>query len=405
MHTKEQIKAIIQEAEIYYSQGLLDDAKKKYLSAAKILKNDDQLKKSKNLINVITRRIRSIENLNHSDEQASTTKDVQPHTKKLIKQLFSFSQSQNPDEVAFEGAIALAKFGQFDSAIEEFRKLLRRKMYRVVSAKNILRCHVELSAIKTAVDQLDQWLNDDLFTPSQSEKLHSFLDGLFKKKGIQEPLPSLNIPAPQPAPEPEPVPEPPPPEPESITEPALPADPEPVVETSPSPPAKNEEEPELIDISSLVVELDNESDDGLELPKNEPATKTPSDVPSEIEPLAEPNIPETVAESKPEEIEGVAPEEVLDINSVVLEIEDKSGISQSFELDVSFQSGNMISLIIAKAEADFLEALKVGDHLEDIQFYSSIAIFMGAGVVSGLTQIDTGPKKGDYCLDIKIVRL
>ena len=49
-----------------------------------------------------------------------------------------------------------------------------------------------------------------------------------------------------------------------------------------------------------------------------------------------------------------------------------------------------------------IESLKVGVRLDDMDFYSPIAIFKGSGVVETNTRIETGPKRGDYSLDIKI---
>jgi hypothetical protein len=72
------------------------------------------------------------------------------------------------------------------------------------------------------------------------------------------------------------------------------------------------------------------------------------------------------------------------------------------EFDVNFQSGGMLSLIISKSEKGLIDALKTGDSLDDIQFYSPIAMFKGTAVVANKTPIDTGPKQGDFCLDLKI---
>jgi hypothetical protein len=46
--------------------------------------------------------------------------------------------------------------------------------------------------------------------------------------------------------------------------------------------------------------------------------------------------------------------------------------------------------------------MKEGDVLKDLQFFSPIAMFNGSGTVSAKSQIKSGPKQGDFCLDIKI---
>ena len=72
------------------------------------------------------------------------------------------------------------------------------------------------------------------------------------------------------------------------------------------------------------------------------------------------------------------------------------------EFDVNFQSGEMLSLIIPRNDRGLIDDLHDGDTLEDIQFYSPIAIFTGTAVITQKTQIEAGPKKGDFCLDLKI---
>ena len=95
-------------------------------------------------------------------------------------------------------------------------------------------------------------------------------------------------------------------------------------------------------------------------------------------------------------------EEFLDITSIGITFDSGPRKGKMVEFDVNFQSGNMLSLIISKQDQALIEDLKAGMELKDIQFYSPIAIFNGLGVVSSKTQIKSGPKQGDYCLDIRI---
>jgi hypothetical protein len=98
-------------------------------------------------------------------------------------------------------------------------------------------------------------------------------------------------------------------------------------------------------------------------------------------------------------------EEFLDISAVAITFDSGPYKGEQVELDVSFQSGNVISLIISSKDEALIENMKVGVKLEDVHFYSPVAIFRGSGIVSAMTQIKSGPKKGDYSLDIKIESL
>jgi len=95
-------------------------------------------------------------------------------------------------------------------------------------------------------------------------------------------------------------------------------------------------------------------------------------------------------------------EEFIDVSSIGIYFNFGPAKDKVVEFDVNFQSGNMLSLIISKNDAKTIEAMQEGDVLKDLQFFSPIAMFNGSGIVSAKSQIKSGPKQGDFCLDIKI---
>ncbi len=95
-------------------------------------------------------------------------------------------------------------------------------------------------------------------------------------------------------------------------------------------------------------------------------------------------------------------EEILDINSIGLTFGKGPKQGKMIELEVSFQNGNVISVLISRREKDLINQLKPGDRLTQIQFYSPIAIFQGSGLIEGKTEIKVGPRKGDFNVDIKV---
>jgi len=96
-------------------------------------------------------------------------------------------------------------------------------------------------------------------------------------------------------------------------------------------------------------------------------------------------------------------EEILDITSIGITFTSGTQKGKMVEFDVNFQSGGMLSLIISKSDGGLIEELQVGDQLDDVQYYSPIAMFKGTAVVANKTEIKTGPKQGDFCLDVKVV--
>jgi len=299
---------MLQEAEIYRSQGLISEAHSKYQEAANFVNSIENLKNKQSLLNAIIDKIEALDNTKEKVEKGPTSPELSKKAQDLIKNLFSFSENIDEDNAALEGAVALARFGQFVRAINEFTALLANDNVKVEAAKNILRCHLTTNATDEATDLYHRWHADETFQPNQLELVRVYLDDALQKKGIDAMLPS--------------------------------------------------------------------------------AMKAEGKVAANAEPSLQ------AAEESDEEF--------LDITSIGITFESGPKKGKMVEFDVNFQSGNMLSLIISKQDQELIEDLKAGMELQDIQFFSPIAIFNGAGVVASKTQIKSGPKQGDHCLDIRI---
>jgi len=298
------IKSLLQQAEVYKKQGLLNEAKIKYDFVKELIQNNDAFQNKQKLIESLDKKIAGLNNKIKTVESAPVKPEMSQHVNELIKKLFSFSSKEkSEDDAALEGAIALAKFGQFEGALKEFKKLIEVESQRVSAAKNILRCHLEMGSVDHANQQLGEWQeNEQIFSSDQLDKINVFYNDVLDKKGLKK-----------------------------------------------------------------------------ETPLTEEQSYSPED----------------------EE----ADEEFLDISAVAIAFDNGPNKGEQVELDVSFQSGNVISLIVSSKDEHLIENLKVGVRLDDVHFYSPVAIFRGSGVVSAKTQIKSGPKKGDYSLDIKIESL
>lgn len=303
MSDKEHIKTLAREAEIYRSQGLLSGAKQKYQEILQFVQNHNHYSKDKKLIDAVNEKIRAVEeNLSEvleAPERTEVSEDVQS----LIQKLFSFSKEQQTSEM--EGAVALAKFGQYEKALNEFKRLLKEGILPLDAAKNILRCHLTLSSPDVAIVQFKRWMSRGDFPPGDLKYLRGFLQKYLEKRGIEAALPE-------------------------------------------------------------VVEA-----------------------------------PQEKAERKKKK-KKKKEEEVLDISSVGVQFQNGPLGGQMEEFEVTFQTGNTISVIIPSDRKDLLGALEPGLRLKDMQCYSLIAVFNGSGVVSNKSVITSGPKRGHYTLDITI---
>lgn len=298
MSDKEHIKSLIKEAEIYGEQGLLEQSIEKHEEALRLIQNHESYSKDKKLIDTIKSKIRTVEENLVEFDQATDTPELSQEVKDLISRLFSFSK--NKDVAAMEGAIALAKFGQYKEALVAFQRLIKEGNMPLLAAKNILMCHMTFSSPDTAIAQFRQWVSQDEFSIKDLRYIRTFLEHALLKQGIKAGLPQ-------------------------------------VAGASPEEGKPEEEEEDIIDISSVTIQLT---------------------------------------------------------------IGPRKGEIAGFE--VTFQLGNKISTIIPARQKDLADAFKPGLRLSEIQCFSSLATFIGRGIVSGLEKITSGPRRGDYSLDITI---
>jgi tetratricopeptide (TPR) repeat protein len=299
MSIKERIKALVKEAELYQSQSLLNQSKEKYLELLKLAENDESTSKNIKLINDIKSRIQAVEDeIAEIDKADKEVPELSEDVQNLISSLFSFSKNQAT--AAIEGAVALAKFGQYDKAVKELERLMKEGPIPLQAAINLLRCHLSLASPDVAINQYKRWVSREELGKGDLKYLYKFLEDHFKKKGINVQLPRI------------------------------------------------EEE------SSGKKDVEEKSDD------------------------------------------------LIDLSSVGIQFADGPFKGKVMEFDVSLQSGNTISIIIPSNKKDLAEAFKKGLRLPNIQCTSPIAIFNGSGVVSGKSNITTGPKRGSYSVDITI---
>jgi hypothetical protein len=93
---------------------------------------------------------------------------------------------------------------------------------------------------------------------------------------------------------------------------------------------------------------------------------------------------------------------MIDINALLIGFTGGPLSGKQVELDVTFQSGNVVSLMVPGTERDLIASLPTGCKLDDVQFYSPIAIFQGRGEVVGCTRIESGPRRGSFNIDLKV---
>ncbi len=189
MDVKKEVKSLLNQAEIYKSQGLLRDAAAKYVQAAQLVqKNAGDIGNPKSLLGAISKKLQSVKEEIRRLEAAPAAKEMSEQVQEIIRTKFAYSQDEKRAEI--DGAIALATFGQYARAMEEFRKLLAKEDFRAEAAKNILRCHITLERYEDAVKQYQNWFSENFFSGEALLQIYRLLRDILEKKGFDAVLPN-----------------------------------------------------------------------------------------------------------------------------------------------------------------------------------------------------------------------
>jgi tetratricopeptide (TPR) repeat protein len=296
MSEVQHVRTLVREAALYRAQGLLAESRGKYQEILSVLGSNQQFQNVEKLTEAVRERLQDLENDIAEVRSAPTTMDLSPQLQNLIKRLFTFSRTKEVG--AIEGAIALAKFGQYEEAVNELQKLLKEGVLPTVAAKNILRCYLSLSLPQSAVAQFKEWMLNETLSKQDLKYIRDFLVSALKNKGMKDKVPELSG-----------------------------------------------------DIQASVKSQDD----------------------------------------------------FLDISSIKIHFHDGRRHKYAVELDVVYQVGGLTSIVVSSADRALLDSLKLGKTLHDIQFYTPVTVFRGAGMVSRKSVIEKGPRKGNYVIDISMV--
>jgi adenylate cyclase len=114
--------SLVKEAEIYRGQGLLEECRETYAKLLEFAQGQKNFMTNRELIQAVEEKIKAVNRELKDRELHVEIPDLSEELQGLISNLFSFSSNQ--DVAAIEGAVALAKFGQYERALAELQKLI-----------------------------------------------------------------------------------------------------------------------------------------------------------------------------------------------------------------------------------------------------------------------------------------
>lgn len=98
---------------------------------------------------------------------------------------------------------------------------------------------------------------------------------------------------------------------------------------------------------------------------------------------------------------------VLDISAVYFEVADdvKTNKSRKVKLEVSFQHGTRINVLVPENETGISQHLKTGDIIQNVGLRSLRSISLATLYVQRIRKIDFGVQQGDTSITLKIINI
>ena len=303
MNFGEKIKSLIKEAELYKTQGLLHESLDTYKKVLVLIESTQNVKNKTSLINKITSKIDALYHQIDTELADSGPPRVSEDAQSVMKEMIPEDDPEAKGSAELAGALALAKFGQYDQAIEELTRLISQEPLRLEAAKNIIWCWLKQGEVDKALGRVKQWMAGNLLTLEEVSEVRAYFENYVNEAGLEAKISTDKI-------------------------------------------QKN-------------LEPDSEVED----------------------------------------------EDILDISATRFKLPRGERQGESVELEISFQAGKYLKILVPKKDRQLIESLNVGDQLVGMVFYSPMAIFSGTGYISSKITINAGPKRGDYSLEIKILSI
>ncbi len=191
MSDRQHLKCLVTEAKVYREQGLLAQSREKYLEALEAVGEEEESDRARETLRTALRKaVENVEQEIESVETGDSAPQLSREMKGLIRKLFSFSGDRSIAD--YKGAVALARFGQYGEALEEFNRLLDRGTMAAVAAKNILTCHLAFASPDVAISQYERWTSGTQLRREELEDIRLFLEKILEEEGVNTRLPRFD---------------------------------------------------------------------------------------------------------------------------------------------------------------------------------------------------------------------
>jgi len=97
--------------------------------------------------------------------------------------------------------------------------------------------------------------------------------------------------------------------------------------------------------------------------------------------------------------------DVMDINAVRLTLPGDQAADDKVRLDVTFQHGITLNIVVPRDKPEIARAFRTGDTIKDVRFLSPAANLSGSVYVLLSRVIDFGAQRGDTSINLKIITI
>jgi hypothetical protein len=183
MAIEEQIRSLLKEAALYDEQGLYEASRERYQQTADLVgRHAHRIHHHKKILKAVAGRLERLHNRMQRMENEPAVYTPPDAVIEVMKR--HFCASADREEAALEGAAALAEFGQYDHAVEEFAKLIKTPKTRLEASKHMIRCHLEKGRTAEASALLRHWHNSGLMNRDEWLTLQRYVKELVAEKRL-----------------------------------------------------------------------------------------------------------------------------------------------------------------------------------------------------------------------------
>ena len=188
MNFGEKIKSMLKEAELYRSQGLLNEALEQYQAVDALIRDNEKVKNRENLLTKIANKTAALEKEIERLRNPQKPPDVSEQAQDLMREMFSLEDPETKGSAVLGGAISLAEFGQYEKAYGELVQLFDYDPLRLDASKNILKYGLLHRSVDNMVSTFQAWANDDRFSAEEIESLRTYFQQMLNDLGEQREL-------------------------------------------------------------------------------------------------------------------------------------------------------------------------------------------------------------------------